>query len=160
LAFRLHRVVSRKLEKGPSSLLIDGLSDSAALSLVHVEKTFVDTAGGITVRIAVTPVNGLLQNTGIPAVDEICVISISRRIAVREDERLSRIPGLGPNTVEVGRAPVKFHENPRNDHWEVRVAARASIGPTRQECDMGLMVRGVEVLSIPAAREINLRTNS
>lgn len=66
------------------TLLIDGVGDIAVLSLVQVEDALLRTAGRVAVLIAVAFVNGLLQNTCIPSVDEIGMVPVPSWISVRK----------------------------------------------------------------------------
>jgi len=76
--------------------------------LLHVEDPLVNTAGGVTVLIAVALVNSILKHAFVPAIDKVSMITISSGIAMRKDKRLRCVHGLG--IVEAG-IPVKFHEN-------------------------------------------------
>jgi hypothetical protein len=76
-------VDTREFEESTSSLFIDGLRDMTLLTLVHVENTLLDAACGVTELIAITVVNRVLQNAWCPSVNEVCMVSITRGVAVR-----------------------------------------------------------------------------
>jgi hypothetical protein len=63
-------------------LLVNCFGDAAVLSLVHVEYALIDTAGGIAIDVAMAVVNGLLQNTSVPTVQKVSMISIASWITI------------------------------------------------------------------------------
>lgn len=72
-------------------------------------------------------VNGALQDTLVPAIYEISVVSIASRITVREDEWLIWVHRLAADAVEVNGPPVHLQEDAGEGNREVRVGARPTI---------------------------------
>jgi hypothetical protein len=74
----------------------------AGFAFIHAEDTLFDTTHWVTILVAVATVNGILQNTLVPTVDEVCselmsyissryakaiqtcVISVSRTVSIGE----------------------------------------------------------------------------
>jgi hypothetical protein len=82
----------------------------------------------VAVDVAVAIVYSILQDAGIPAVDEIGMISIARSIAIREDKWLRGIHSLRPESIEITRTPVNLHENTRENNRIVGITAATAIG--------------------------------
>jgi hypothetical protein len=115
---------------------------------------------GRTVRITVAAVNSLLENAIVPAIEHIGVVSVPSIVTVREDKRLVGVLRLVTVLVELSSVPVDLHEHTRNVNRVIGVQAIARIGASRSESNMGLVVRGIEVLAVPAAGEVDLRTDA
>lgn len=119
----MDRVVPRELEESAGSLFIDSFGDVAVLSLVHLEQTLLHATSRITVWVTMTVVNSSLENTLVPTVDEISMVSIPNGVTVRVYKWLSRVHGLIPHAVEIIRRPVNFNENSRKNNGKVGITA-------------------------------------
>lgn len=97
----MNRVISGELEKSTGSLLIDGFGDVAILSLVHVEQTLLHAACCITVWVTMAVINSLLEDTLVPTINKVSMVSIPSRVTVRVHKWLSRIHGLASHAIEV-----------------------------------------------------------
>lgn len=84
----LHWVVARKLGQQSTRLLVDDVRNITLLAFLVSEDALSGTACGATILVTMTVVNGLLQGTVIPAVDEIGVVPIPGRITERVDKWL------------------------------------------------------------------------
>jgi hypothetical protein len=84
----LNGVVSGELWNSAECLLINGLGNIAVLALVHIEEPLLNAACGVAIRIAMALVYSVLQDTFVPSVDEISMVTISGRVAMGEDKRL------------------------------------------------------------------------
>jgi len=99
--------------------------------LVHVEDALVYAACCITVFVAMAVVDGVLENTRVPSVDEISVVPVTRGITMRVDKWLGAVHGVRP--VEITGVPVKLHEDTGQSDREVGVCAAARIRAGGQE---------------------------
>jgi hypothetical protein len=114
----------------------------------------------IAVRVAVASVNNALENTVVPSVEEVCVISVSGSVTVGEDKWLVGLHGLRAELVEIGGGPVDLEEDTGKTDREIGVRALSAVRSSGSVSNVRLVIRRVEVLSIPAAGEVDLRTNT
>jgi hypothetical protein len=159
----LNGVVAGKFGDRASSLFVEGLGNVASLPVILVpqsEDSLVRTALWVAEVVAVAFVDDLLENTLVPAVKEISVVSVPSAIAICEDERLVGVHGLGANVVEVSSAPVDLEENTGNFYRELGILAVTLVGTLRAISDMRLVVRRISVLSVPAAGKVDLGTDT
>jgi hypothetical protein len=127
----LDGVVTGKLIKGSEHFLIDCWCNAACLAFIHIEDTLLNTASSVARGIAVAVVHSILQDAGIPAVDEICVISVTGSIAIREDEWLRGVQSLRPEVIEISRTPVNLHKNTWDGNRKFGITAGTGIGTRR-----------------------------
>jgi len=79
------------------------------------------TACGATILVTMTVVNGLLQGTVIPTIDEIGMVPVPGRITERVDKWLCRVLRLVTVLVKIARGPVHLQEDARKSNGEVGV---------------------------------------
>jgi hypothetical protein len=119
----LYWVVARKLGQQSTRLLINDVRNMTFLAFLVSEDALSGTACGATVLVTMTVVNGLLQGTVIPTIDEIGVVPVPSRIAERVDKWLCRVLRLVTVLVKVARGPVHLQENARKSNREFGVFA-------------------------------------
>jgi hypothetical protein len=73
---------------------------------------------------------------------------------------LGRLHGLRAELVEIRCSPVDLEEDTRETDREIGVRTFSAVRPSRSVSNVRLVIRGVEVLSVPAAGEVDLRTNA
>jgi len=104
-------------------------------------------------------VNDVLESISLPTHIEVTMVHPTSSVTVREDEWLAWILGLGSFVCEIRRGIVHFVEDTGKVDWEVCWAVTA-VGPSRTIRDMRFVISRVDILSIPAALEVELSTDT
>lgn len=130
--------------------------DAALRGRVDGENASIGTAFDVPIHSAGTFVNGLLEDFGFPAVQEGCVEPVASGISVGEHKRLPGVKGLLREGVELGCVPVDLDLDSGKGYRVLGICA-FSVGC---EGDVGFVIMGVKILSVPAAREGNLGPES
>jgi len=155
LGFQI-RLAARQMIKRALHLFHYVWGDAALGGRVDGEYASVCTASHVPVHPASAFVDGSLQDFYFPTVQKRGVEVIPCGIAVGEHERLLGVQGLFREGVEFGGVPVNLDlDLGKGDR--VRRICTLSVD---REVDVGLMVIGVRVLSVPTTRERNLGPES
>jgi hypothetical protein len=105
------------------------------------------------------------------------MITIAGRITIREYEGLGWVQSLCAELVEFNRSPIylfflqlirkhmctentDLEEDSRQCDGILGIAARSAVRSAREEGNVRLVVRSIDVLAVPATGEINLRTDA
>jgi len=158
LAIEPDGVVSGQLGEYSSDLFINLGSESAGV-LRATHDSLIDTAGEVAIRIAVTFVNNTLESAALPTHVEVTVVHRTSSVAVREDEWLAGVLGLVKPVREVSGGIVHFVEDTGKVYREVGRAV-TTVGSSGTIGDMRFVVGRVGILSVPAALEVELSTNT
>jgi len=158
LAIEPDGVVSGQLGEYPVNLFVNLGSDRAGILLVSHD-SLGDTAVGAARRITVTFSNDALESIAVPTHVEVTVVHRTSSVTVREDEWLLGVLGLAELVIETAGVIVHFIEDAGKAGREVGRAA-ATVGPSGTIGDMRFVVGRVGVLSVPAALEVELSTNT
>ena len=129
------------------------------------QRTSICSLGALDLELrAVHPtvcVHGLLQSVTLPTEDIVSMSPIARRIAHAKDERLRAIFRPVIWIVECARVPSDLIQNLRNMYW-VRCRAWSACleRPVDGVCDVALVIRRIEVDSIPTPALVNSRSET
>jgi hypothetical protein len=153
-------VVSGKFWESTSNNFVDTAGELAFGCLVEGEDALGSTAVERAIGVARAVVDNLLEDTTCPSIEEVTVVSVATAITMRVDEGLVGPHGLVPFVGEVRSTQVHLHENPRQSYRIFGVFAATLVSAIRRERDVGSVVGRVDILAVPAHREVDLRTNT
>jgi hypothetical protein len=147
----LNRIATRKLSQDTVNSLADNGADLASVgrrSGLHFEELagLRDTVVSLIIGV-VALVDGILENSGIPTVLEVTVPGVSSRVTSGVDE--GPLVGTGlPAARKFMNVPCNLVEELHHVDW---VSGRAdTIVEAREIGDVGHVVRGFDVLAVPA----------
>jgi len=150
------KVAARQVTESALHLFLYMRSDVTLGSRVDSEYASIRTAFDVPIHSASALVDGLLEDFGFPTVQECGVESVSGSVTVGEYERLLGVQGLPCERVEPRGIPVNLDLDLGKGDGVRRICAL----PTSCEGDVRFMVTGIKILSIPAAWERDLGTES
>jgi len=158
LAVEPDGVVPWKLGEHAENVFVNLRSDGTGCSWAGHDP-LLNAAGKIAEWIAMTFVDDTLESVALPAHVEITMVHRTSSVTVREDEWLASVLGLAEHAIETGSVVVHFVKDTGEVDRESRRAVTA-VWSSAAIRDVGLMVRRVGILSVPAALEVELGTNS
>lgn len=158
LAVEPNWVVSRELRKLSVDRFVNLRSDRAGGTLAGHD-SLLNTTGEVTIRVAVTFVDDTLECGPLPTHIEITMVHRTSGVTIREDERLVGIFGLAKFAAETGSVVIHLIEDTGEVDRKSRRAASAVRSPGAIR-DMRLVVVRIKVLSVPAALEVELGTDT
>lgn len=141
------------MTEGASYLFLYMRSDAALRGRVDGENASVRTAFDIAIHPAIAPIDGLLEGFGFPSIHERGIEPVPGGVTVGEYERLFGVDGLFCKGIKLGGVPMNLNTDLRKG-YRVRGICAFSVG---REGDVGFVVMGIEILSVPATWERNLR---
>lgn len=118
--------------------------------LLESEDTSLRAARWVTAGIAVAVVDGLLEDTRVPAHEEVSVVAVASGVTVREDERLLGVQRILTVLFPVLGVPVHLQEDTWQRDGELGIIASTTVRPSTQESNMALVVGRIGVLAVPA----------
>lgn len=158
LAVEPDGVVPRELGEPAGNLFVNLSSDSAGGFLTGHD-SLVNATAEITVNVAVTFINDALESRAIPTHIEIAMVHRTSSVSIGEDEWLLGILGLAGFIVETDGVVVHLVEDTGKVDWEVRGAVTTVWSSTTIR-NVGFMISGIGVLSVPTALEVELSANT
>lgn len=126
--------------------------DAALRARVDGEYASIRTAFDVPEHSTGTLINGSFEDLCFPAVQECAIESISGSVAVGEHERLLGVQSFSCVGVEFGCVPMNL-DSDLGEGYRIRGVCASSIG---WEGDVGFVIMGIEIFSVPAVWESNL----
>jgi hypothetical protein len=150
----LDGVAARETVQPAGGLLLHGRRNDAVVNLL-VGKEIEDLALLDDSGLGIAFVDGTLKSGGVPAVDEVCMERVTGRVTVGENEGvLIAVPFTIPRRNIEEELVEEGDETLGVSGWALSVVHQGRIG------NVGLVVRGVEVDTVPAGGHDHLGTET